>query len=352
MQPVPLTFADGTRLLILPHGGRVLGVFPPDSDDNFLWTRATITPSVPAISINCDHGRWDNPGGDRTWLAPEVDLFIGDLARPTATYTVPNALDPGTWTVTSATDTELCLTNRTRLRLQRTAREVCVCLTKRVHSARNPLDGTSLAATGIPYAGYTQITALEVEVQPDAPVQLGIWNLLQLPQPGVMLIPTREYANPQRVFGSLAADELIAEPHFVRWLMTGNGDTTKIALQATALTGRAAYLRPTTTGDLWDLVVRQFSVDPTGDYVDALWDNPQHRGWAFQACSARGAHRFNELEYHAPAVTTIAGANCRRDESCVWAYRGTLSVIAEVAHHLLGRTLGLSHGEINALIDW
>ena len=33
---------DGTRLLILPYGGRILGVFGPDTDENFLWTNSAL----------------------------------------------------------------------------------------------------------------------------------------------------------------------------------------------------------------------------------------------------------------------------------------------------------------------
>ena len=32
------TTSDGSRILVLPYGGRVLGVFAPGNDENFLWT--------------------------------------------------------------------------------------------------------------------------------------------------------------------------------------------------------------------------------------------------------------------------------------------------------------------------
>ena len=37
---------DGTRLLILPYGGRILGVFAPGNDDNFLWTNSVLNLSL------------------------------------------------------------------------------------------------------------------------------------------------------------------------------------------------------------------------------------------------------------------------------------------------------------------
>ena len=33
---------EGTRVLLLPHGGRVLGLFGSRDDENFYWTNAAL----------------------------------------------------------------------------------------------------------------------------------------------------------------------------------------------------------------------------------------------------------------------------------------------------------------------
>jgi hypothetical protein len=195
------------------------------------------------------------------------------------------------------------------------------------------------------YAGYSQVTTLETEAPPDGAVRLGIWNLLQLPPPGTMLVPTRAATPPQTVFGVLSRGELAVATRGVRWEMAGPGADAKIALRAGALTGRVGYLCATpcraeaTPGrpDALDLVVREFTVEPDGDYVDALWEPPHATGWAFQACCVRnGAERFNELEYHAPAASPAAGRSRRCDQSRVWAFRGPADTIGKAAAALLG----------------
>ena len=287
-----------------PSSGRLIGLYPEGSEENFLW----VNPAPSATG-------WCNVGGDRTWLAPEIELFISDPERPAETYTVPRALDPGNWQA-GGTDT---LTNSTRLRLLRSGREADVRLEKTCRPATNPLPGT-----GLDFAGYTQVTTLET----DAP--LGIWNLLQLPPDGEMWIATHGTATPRVVFGTLADGELVVEPGLARWRMASVGPDTKITLKATEVTGRAGYLRPRATPGQMDLVVREFVVDPAGDYVDALWEPPHETGWAFQACCVRnGSERFNELEYHAPA-------GCCRDESRVWAFRGPVEAVQAVAKELMG----------------
>jgi len=329
-----MSFPDGSRLLLLPEHGRLLGLYPADDDANFLWTNPALATAESAEAY-FRRGGWPNPGGDRTWLAPEIELFIGDLARSAHTYAVPAALDPGNWTLASATHTELRLTQATCLRLHRAKQDVRVRLEKVLRPTGNPLPDA-----GLDYAGYSQATTLEVEPQPGVPTRLGIWNLLQLPQPGTIWIPTRAPARPHVVFGALAADELTETSSRVSWTMEPPGGDAKISLKPQVLTGRAGYLRETGMPGIQDLVVRDFSVGAERDYVDALWESPHEAGWAFQACCVRnGAECFNELEYHVPAATAVAGCRVSRDESRVWAFRGPKEAVAMAARQLLGNAV-------------
>jgi len=88
---------DGTRVLILPYGGRILGVFAPDSEENFLWTNSALT-SVESARAYYASDDWQNSGGDRTWLAPEVDFFFPKFPNTDiAGYWQPRGLDPGNY---------------------------------------------------------------------------------------------------------------------------------------------------------------------------------------------------------------------------------------------------------------
>lgn len=334
--PIPLAFADGARLLVLPEHGRLIGLYPAEGDANFLWTNPALD-AAESSRLYFSRAGWSNPGGDRTWLAPELDLFIGDPRRPFETYAVPSALDPGNWKPVSAMSAEVILENRTRLRLLRAGRDVDVRLVKTYTPAVNPLRGSPADGAGVQYAGYALATTLELDPPPGKPVRLGVWNLLQLPQPGTMLIPTHVPTRPHVVFGTPAAGELTEAPGHARWNMAPPGPDAKIGIKAKSLTGRAGHLRETGIPGIRDLVVREFSVGDERDYVDALWEPPYETGWAFQACCVRnGGERFNELEYHAPAVSPETGLLSGRDESRVWAFRGSAEAIRKVASVLLG----------------
>ena len=339
-----LPLADGSGLLLLPEYGRVLGLYPPQSEQNFLWTHPDLRSVGGARQLFTASG-WCNPGGDRTWLAPDREFFIRDVQRPMDTYRVPSALDPGAWQViASEGGGQRSVTLASTMTLERLQAHdtVHLQLRKRISAAASPLRDFPWADAGMQYTGYTLTTTLSVAPPPgNAPVmEVGLWQLLQLPAPGIMLISTHGRGHARTVFGSVARQDLRMNEHLVRWHMGEGGDDAKISLKAAPLTGRAAHLFARDGDKVQDLVIRCFSVNPSGNYVDTPWLVPDDRGYAFQACRVRsGTAYFNELEYHAAAEADDVGGGEHRDVSQVWAFRGSRSVIATVACVLLGVSL-------------
>jgi hypothetical protein len=84
---------DGSAVLLLPHGGRVLGLFAAGSQENFYWTHPALESAASAAEFY-EGRQWHNSGGDRTWLAPEVDFFFPRYPK-TNVYHQPRELDPG-----------------------------------------------------------------------------------------------------------------------------------------------------------------------------------------------------------------------------------------------------------------
>lgn len=288
-------FPDGSRLQLLPAHGRVLGLFAGKDTENFLWTNPTVGKP------------WPNPGGDRTWVAPESDFFIPDLKRPMDTAGVQPALDPGHWILRQGK-----LINRTTLKNYRQNRRVRIEITKSYAPAPNPLRYERDFKAKVAYAGYTQETTLRGAA--------GIWQLLQLPFGGDMLVRTCRRTKPVVLFGKA---DLTVSDKLVRYRMKAEG-CHKISVRATDLTGRVGYLNGN------NLVIRNFFVNPSGEYIDTPWLDEADRGYAFQACNVNIPRlgQFNELEYHVPTGHT--------DVSQVWAFRGTRTAIRAVAERLLG----------------
>ncbi len=233
--------APGGSLLILPYGGRVLGLFS-HSGENFFWVNPNLTNSATASAFFTAEG-WKNSGGDRTWVAPEVEFFVKEIDEPWNTYEVPASLDPGHYTV-QQDEGQVKLTNRARVVLHR-QKKTC----KR-------------------------------------------------------------------------------EQH-------------KIGVRAASTVGRMGYLRPIEGGGK-TLVVRNFFVAPSGEYVDVPWGDANDLGYAIQCYNDDGVlGQFGEMEYHTLAIGEGTGLTSYQDQSQVWAFGGEEQSVNEVFKYLFGTDIGI-----------
>jgi hypothetical protein len=325
--------SDGSSALVLPYGGRILGLFAPGDDENFLWTHASLG-NADAAREFYEGMQWHNSGGDRTWLAPEVDFFFPEFPN-LAKYWQQRNLDPGHYEV-SKTGSGFVLVNCVTLSLSRPKQTVELEITKSLAPASNPLRYENHSeATGVKYAGYTLRTTLQIiAANPEGGSSVGLWNLLQLPHGGVMLVTTFSRAEPKVYMGSIGPEDLVVGNHLVRYKMRASGEH-KLGIRDVASTGRVGYLCSADTES--SLVVRSFKVNPSGEYVDVPWAETDNFGFVFQACNVNSnLGAFSELEYHVPAITTQPGLPGCADESQVWAFRGPEKSIKDVARRLLG----------------
>jgi hypothetical protein len=328
---------DGTRLLLLPYGARVLGLAAAENEENFFWSNPRLRAADTAQALFAQDG-WHNTGGDRTWIAPELDTFFPE-ANSTR-YWQPRALDMSDYEV-ERTGGGVQLSRRMTLRLSRTENSVDLRLTKWFGPAANPLryerDLAGLAP--VEYAGYTQRVAMEsTDESSETPSAVGIWNLVQLPPGGEMLVPLYSRATPQKCFGDMPADHIAIDDHLLRIDADFSGSH-KIAVKAASICGRLGYVRH--HGDRWTLVVRNCFPNPSGEYVDVQRHDPNDFGYAFQMCRVDEVDfgSFCEMEYHAPALGGLPYPRRSEDISQLWAFRGGRKAIDAIARKLLGARL-------------
>ena len=330
-----LDFATGT-VVVLPQGGRVIGLFPKNSQASFFWTNDALG-SVAGIRTLYAESRWPNPGGDRTWLAPTTELFVSDLERFWETWREPVAMDPGDY-ICRESGGGLHLVNRATLQLRRRGQAVELEIDKSFAPAPDPLRTFPKITEAYAYAGFTTSVTLKMLREPKkSRVPIGLWQLLQLPPGGELMVATHSRAKTQVIFGDIPAGHLKREAHCVRYRMQ-SPTTAKMAIRGVHATGRMGYVRNNDASG-WDLVVRNFFVDPSGEYVDTRFDDVNDRGDAVQACNVVEptiGGSFSEMEHHVPAVGADTGRQSGTDVSQVWAFRGSRRVIGRISESLLG----------------
>lgn len=333
--PEEIVLPDSSRALLLPHGGRVLGLYSGDSDENFFWTNPALN-SVQTARVYYDRPGWPNSGGDRTWLSPERELFISDSNRAWETYKVPQSVDPGRY-VLEKKDGGVCLVSRMVVEQLQARKSAEVEAVRSISPAPNPMRRISSLCRDVEYAGYTLNVSLRFTSNtPEVPIAVGLWNLLQLPNGGEMFLPTYGTAEPVVQFGQVPCSDISASPSLLRYRMSADG-IQKIGLHAHAVAGRAAYLRKLSE-ETFELVVHNFIVNPSGEYIDSPWNDPNGEGYCFQACNVSDENlgRFSEIEHHAPAIGGESNRISCSDESQVWAFRGPGKSILQIMMNLLG----------------
>ena len=259
---------DGSTVLVLPYGGRLLGLFAPRNEENFFWTHPALA-SVESAKAFYASGEWHNSGGDRTWLAPEADLFFPDFPS-LKKYWQPRELDPGNYETIREGD-RFVLVNRLSVPFSRSKLSANLEIRKSLGPALNPLRYEPLFRdmVDVEYAGYTLHTSLMFNGGgTDEPTQVGLWDLLQMPHGGELLVPTYSRTEPKVWMGAVGPDDLIVSNHLVRYRMRASGEH-KLGIRALATTGRVGYLYP--GGGNYVLIVRNFSVNPSGEYIDVPW---------------------------------------------------------------------------------
>lgn len=322
---------DGSVALVLPYGGRILGLFAPGSSQNFLWTHPALQSAETAKAFYRSSD-WHNSGGDRTWLAPEVDFFVPNFPELDA-YVQPREFDPGSYHLYRENG-YITLSNQFSSKLSRSGRTAHLKITKQLKPARNPLRNTSPELTSrLTYAGYSLKTRLEFTDRDRTHPQVGLWSLLQMPHGGELVVPTFSRSTVRLLVGKIDPQHLSVSDHAVRYRMNSAGEH-KLGLSAAAVSGRAGYVYSTNDGSC--LVIRNFTVNPSGEYIDVPWHDTQRDGTAIQACNVNSKlGAFSELEYHAPAIGGDSTDAFAEDESQVWAFNGAEEDIRQVGSILL-----------------
>ncbi len=333
--PAGLSAPGMGELFVLPHAGRVIGLFASGRDENLLW----INPALGKVdsareALTADY--WVHLGGDRTWVSPEYELHVGDLARVWETYAVPGEVDPGHYSVAQQS-TQIHWRSQVRLFFHRQQRSSQVEIEKSVRLLPDPLrlEAGASSLAGVDYAGYELTTSLRLVDPPAGGPAVSLWNILVVEADGWAIIPVLGETRARDYFEPTPPERLLATRHAVYFRIDGR-EQHKIGVRAAAVTGRAGYLRRV-DAERSTLLVRNFVVNPSGEYVDTPWDAPNELGYAFQAYNDNGSlGAFGELEYHTPAIGGSTGLDRYTDVSQLWAFTGPPTVIDRLATHLLG----------------
>ena len=90
---------SGLSFLLLERGGRILGPFIHENQAGLFWVNQAFA-SVESFSSFLRRGEW-NLGGERLWIAPELQYNISNRYDFDGSYSLPKQMDPGSYRLTN-----------------------------------------------------------------------------------------------------------------------------------------------------------------------------------------------------------------------------------------------------------
>ena len=313
------------KLQVLPFGGRVLGLYPQENL-NVLWTNPALE-SVASAQTLLGGGQWTNLGGDRTWISPEIELFIPDLDRPEETYQVPSGVDPANYRVLRHCRNEVELETTMTVDFYRNGCKADLLLRKRITALNTP---DFPIPDGVDAAGYELLCTLSTPGNMPPAIHPAIWNLMQVPGGGEIIVPLRNRSLPVHFFGR---QQYRHEGKRLSAPVPATTKGYKFGLHAHACQGMMLYRNLTATQPY--LILRRFTVGSPERYFDVPYNAPRQQGAVQQVYVDDGAYGgFGEMEHHSVALDPIIGANVT-DSSTSWAFAGEANRLNLLAEALL-----------------
>lgn len=325
---VALPLSDGFSLIITQRGGRVFGPFWNEGE-SLTWINPALA-STESFDAFRRAGQW-NLGGERLWIAPEIQYNIKDRADFWGSHHVPPQMDPADYSLEPGVS-EIILKAEMHLPAYNLSTGTAhLSVDRMVRGDARPHG----LPPGVNAAGYRQEIVLR-EAQPGAPVSQS-WLLTQLNPGGQLIIPCEPGAKGIRYFGDPTSDALRPREGAFRISLTGQRQY-KMGYAAEAMAGRLGYLNALPDGQAYFLF-REYLIHPQGLYAEEVPDQPGVNGHAVHVYNDGGQFGCNgEMEVSAPAHP-YSDTSHIMDTFIMQVYRGPLLAIQSIAEEALGLKL-------------
>jgi hypothetical protein len=330
-----LTLQHNVSLIVTQRGGRILGPFLSPTAASIFWTnKACATPA--SLADFLESGDW-NLGGERIWIAPEIQYLVRDRSDFWGSIRVPAQMDPGQYHLDQPKPNQARLTQRITLEANNLASgDKTLQVEKLVAQVEDPLRYLSsyeALLDDVTFAGYEQVVTL-TETKADDIVSES-WNLVQLNPGGQLLIPASPQVEYSDYFEPIDEDYQMIEANHVRVNITGDRRF-KVGYKAAQVFGRLAYFNQLDEGRAY-LLVRNFFNNSASIYAEEPAGQPGNRGHSIHLYNDDGGlGGFGELEVNGQTIGGDTGRSSSSDQFVLWLYVGPAEKVRQLVPHLLG----------------
>jgi hypothetical protein len=337
-----LELQNGAKLLLLERGGRVLGPFLTPKDNTLLWASPALA-DADALGRFVAAKEW-NMGGERIWVAPEIQFNVGDRSDFWGTLSIPAQMDPGDWRLDEQPEGWRLRQGMTLTANNLAQGEKELWIERFIHPAADPLTNTrdyKELLDGVTFAGYEQIVTLR-EARHDH-IMSQSWNVAPVWPGGRIIIPSSPGVEVSDYFEPIDDQHLARHGHYIALQVTGDRRY-KVGIKAAHTFGRLGYFRRGASGGdaglTGYLLVRNYFNNPSSPYVEEPPQTPGGSGDSIHVYNDGGLFGgFGELECQGQAIGGHTGRSASTDQQLLWVYWGPADKVARIGTQLLGAGL-------------
>ena len=328
-----LTVGDGWQVIVSEHGGHIFGPFSDSYPEGIFWIPDTVRDRDRYKEL-IDKKKW-NIGGDRVWIAPEIQFNIEDRSRFRETLNTPKTIDPGSYRMTRD-EKRIFLSMELDLESHNTVTgTVHADLHRMIYRAENPLRRLPSCAElmdGLSYCGIEEV--IDLSVSGDRGIFAESWDLLQIRPKGTLFIPMYEPLCGTDHYEPAGDHETVAE-NGICLRITGDSRY-KIAYRSAVLTGRFGYMADSDT-DSSVLIIICYPNDPSAMYSEEPPLIEGDTGYSIHVYNDDGkSGGFAEMECNMLTIGEPTGIDHASDRLTKWIFTGRKDRLQAVAKILLG----------------
>ena len=328
-----LTIAEGWQVIVSEHGGHIFGPFSDTCPEGLFWIPEAIHDKKQYRKLVEDKV-W-NIGGDRVWIAPEIQFNITDRSHFRETLNTPKTIDPGSYRMTREGE-RIHLSMELDLESYNTVTGTLHAdLHRMIHRAENPLrrmPGYDQWMEGLSYCGIEEV--IDLKVSSGQEIYAESWDLLQIRPKGTLFIPMYQPHRGTDHYEPAADHETVVQ-NGVCLRITGDSRY-KIAYRSAVLTGRFGYLADSDT-DSSVLIIICYPNNPSAMYSEEPPLIEGDTGYSIHVYNDDGnSGGFAEMECNLLTIGNPTGIDHATDRLTKWIFTGRKDRLRSVAQLLLG----------------
>lgn len=328
-----LEIGDGWKIVVTDQGGHIFGPYNDHESEGIFWAPEE-TKNPEEFKKLVDEKIW-NIGGDRIWIAPEIQFNITDRSHFRETLKQPKTMDPGDFTMNRCGDQVTLFQSLDLPSYNTVTGSMHFDFHRTIHKILNPLrklPSYEDLMEGVSYCGFEQVLDLSVSSAQDMFAES--WDLLQIRPKGTLYMPMYTPLKGTDHYEPAGDHEYFAG-HGVCLKITGDSRY-KIAYKAAALTGRFGYLKDSDTEDSY-LIIINYPNNPSAMYSEEPPLVPGDTGYSIHIYNDDGnSGGFAEMECNMQTIGNPTGLTRSIDRLSKWIFVGKTEKLRKISDALLG----------------